>query len=97
MPYPDNFSSTRFAARYGDEAYDQQVADAEGHVAHDVADAKKLRDAAKAFLAAIDGIEFQPLFGGYEIDDLRPIVEAAAAIDLVALEARLVADAMEVV
>ena len=52
MPLPDNHDSERFARRHGDEAYDRRREEAETAVAPLVDDAKKLKEAAAAFIAA---------------------------------------------
>lgn len=94
---PDNYDSARFTAAYGDPAYDRRLAIAESNAAPIVANAKRLKEAAQAFLLAVTGIDFdgdEPATR-YDLADIVSAVENAAAIDLDKFERELVSREME--
>lgn len=72
MPYPDAFSPTLFAMRYGTEATDAAADRADAAVARDLARAATLKAKLTAFLNEIGATEFETTFpaSGYGMDDL---------------------------
>lgn len=72
MPYPDGFSPTLFARRYGTDETDAAADRADAAVARDLKRAATLRAKISAFLNDIDGTEFETAFPapGYGMDDL---------------------------
>jgi len=83
--YPDNFSSTRAASFFGTDADDRRADRAAVIVEADVARAIMLRDAARAFLDAIEGIVFITRGpGGYDVEDAMDLAINLASFDLAA-------------
>lgn len=91
MPYPDNFATTRAAWFFGTDADDRRADRAAEIVAADMANAKKLRDAAAAFQAAIKGLTFIAIDAapGYDIEDIQAMAEDWAGFDLATYRRKL--------
>lgn len=71
--FPDHFSPTLFAMRYGDDETDAAFDRADAAVARDVDRAATLKNKLTAFLNEIGATEFETTFPaqGYGIEDIR--------------------------
>lgn len=91
MPYPDGFSPTLFARRYGTDETDAAADRADAAVARDVDRAATLKARLTAFLTEIGGTEFETTFpaSGYGMDDLLGMLtDIRDGIDLSAYRVR---------
>lgn len=91
MPYPDGFSPTLFARRYGTDETDAATDRADAAVARDVDRAATLKAKITAFLNDIGATEFETTFPaqGYGMDDLLGMLtDIRDGIDLPAYRVR---------
>jgi hypothetical protein len=98
MPYPDGFSPTLFARRYGDDATDAAADRADAAVARDVDRAARLKAKLTVLLTEIGGTEFETTFPapGYGMDDLLGMLtDIRDGIDLPAYRVRATAVATD--
>jgi hypothetical protein len=95
-PYPDNDDSARFAAAMGSPAYDRKLADAEASVAADVAQMKRLKDAAAVMRHELRLVQWdkEPDFD-HDWEDGTAFVEELATRDVAAFEKARIEEAME--
>jgi len=89
--YPDNFTSTRAASFFGTDADDRRADRAAEIVEADMAAATKLRNAAAAFHAAIEGLMFVAADAapGYDIEDIQAMAKDWAGFDLATYRRKL--------
>lgn len=95
-PYPDNDDSARFAAAMGSPAHDRKLADAEARAAGDVAQMKRLKDAAAVMLHELRLVQWdkEPDFD-HDWEDGTAFVEELATFDVAQFEGVRIEEGME--
>jgi hypothetical protein len=87
MAYPDNFRWDTFDRHYGTD----EPAPNWGKVERAVDHARRIQDAAKAFLAAVEGIPTgTEMSAGYELCDVLDQMQHAASRDLSEFEGQMI-------